>query len=185
MLDLDREKAILETIPLANSIAHDYSYKFKSFIDREDVRQEAYLLLVRAANLYHENKSTTFSTFAHVVITNGLKDLLNSFYRSKRLPEPGISSVEDLDLQLMSNEVPIEQPLLESEIVLLLSGFGESQPVAVKRGVKILLYETLYNEAHPDRKLAPKYAKTNVYRAKKAIKGQKRIVEYFKGSEAA
>jgi RNA polymerase sigma-B factor len=83
MQDQERDRLVSDHMPLAVSVARQFTTQY---ISAADMRQEALVALVMAARTFSSDRGPPFGEYARVVITNHLRDRLAEAGNLLRLP---------------------------------------------------------------------------------------------------
>ena len=119
---MNKEKIIIEYLPLVRSIATKYN---KSGISREDLEQEGMIGLLKATNKYKNDKGAKFSTYATywikkyvlAAIDKEKKHFLNFNKQTAETKKENIS--EDIK-PITDINLPFDMPENEKEVLILL-----------------------------------------------------------------
>jgi RNA polymerase sigma factor (sigma-70 family) len=82
-----------QNIPLAHSVAGRFTNLFPPQY-RDEIYAEARVALWEACKGYDSEKGTKFSTYATPIIKNKLRNIKKWFYRQKRHPTGGVTSLQ-------------------------------------------------------------------------------------------
>ena len=125
-----RNRLVESQLRLADRIARDYRRKG---VELDDLRQVAYLALVRAAARYDASRGTRFSVFASVSINGALKRYFRDHGWSVRPPR----SIQELSLHARSARDRMTQRLARTPSVDELAADVEADPEDVRAGLGV------------------------------------------------
>ena len=108
-------------------------------LEYDDLFQEGALLLCKAALYYDESKKTSFNGFAYVVIHNGLISYCKQMSKKKKNKLSYIEKAIRGSDSIVSDEVLIQEKILELDVLLFLEGLKKQYSGTAKRGIEALI----------------------------------------------
>lgn len=108
-------------------------------LEYDDLFQEGALLLCKAALYYDESKKTPFNDFAYVVIRNGLISYCKQISTKKKNKLSYIEKAIRGSDSIVSDEVLIQEKILEFDVLLFLESFKKQYSGTAKRGIEALI----------------------------------------------
>lgn len=107
----EEEQLILDNMHIAKIIARQFFYNPQVAYGIEDLEQEAYVALCKAAATYVENSKTQFSTYAYTVIMNHMRE--STLRINRPYLKNDILSIEQVDSEFVS------EPSYQTENVVI------------------------------------------------------------------
>lgn len=108
-------------------------------LEYDDLFQEGALLLCKAALYYDESKKTPFNGFAYIVIRNGLISYCKQMSKKKKDKLSYIEKAKKGSDSIVSDEVLIQEKILEFDILLFLEGLKKQYSGTAKHGIEALI----------------------------------------------
>lgn len=96
MTTIEREKLVLDYIPLANKLAWDRKKITPPNVTFDDLKSAAYMGLVDAANKYDAERGTPFGAYARIRIVGEIIDYLRQSWSNETSCEEAIESAPDV-----------------------------------------------------------------------------------------
>ncbi len=141
-------------------------------LDRDDLRQEAYVALFSAIESYDGSRGAGFSTYAITCINNRLADTVrrSSNGRNKALNESTALPDDDDDTVLSAADSPEEAAIVREEYMRVLEKMGSLLSELERKS--LLMYASGYSYAEIAEKMdtTPKAVSNAIQRARKKLK---------------
>jgi RNA polymerase sigma factor (sigma-70 family) len=96
MTTIEREKLILDYMPLANKLAWDRTRVTPASVTFDDLKSAAYMGLVDAANKYDSSRGTPFGPYARIRISGEITDYLREIWSRETSCEEVIETIPDV-----------------------------------------------------------------------------------------
>lgn len=128
-----------DSIPLVKRVIYKYITVNETIfgLDYDDLFQEGCLWLCKAARTFNEEKDAKFETYAEKVIANGLRTYCRLTY-NKQKRVFCLSDYEDYDFDFLTDSAPMDNRLIEQDVLQLLYRLKSEYSGVAKRGIEAI-----------------------------------------------
>jgi len=145
---INRDKLIIENLPLVKYVVNKFLIYLPSFVDKEDLAEYGIIGLLEAAERYDQRKDTKFSTYAISRIRGSILDYLRSQDWLPRSVREKATAAQEVYFSL---EQKLNRPPLPEEVASALNiGTSEWEKLLAEINFSIFLSLEEYNQKNDD-----------------------------------